>query len=129
MGHGRAAAAAAGAGPSRRREDASGSRCPAGGAEAPRPPHARRVGHQAPDMTDMPLTHAFTVGTLRCHTLEAGLQRLDGGAMFGVVPKPLWEKRIAPDARNRIPLAMRPLLVEHPDGLVLIDNGLGNKED
>src|SRR5690349_15102890 len=77
----------------------------------------------------MPLTTTFQIGSLRCHTLEAGLQRLDGGAMFGVVPKPLWEKRIPPDQRNRIPLAMRPLLVEHPDGLVLIDNGLGNKED
>ena len=77
----------------------------------------------------MTLTSMFKVGTLTCHSLDAGLQHLDGGAMFGVVPKPLWEKRIAPDARNRIPLAMRPLLVEHPDGLVLIDNGLGNKED
>ncbi|MEP6745569.1 MAG: hypothetical protein ABJB33_08745, partial [Gemmatimonadota bacterium] len=71
----------------------------------------------------------FHIGTLKCHSLDAGLQHLDGGAMFGVVPKPLWEKRITPDAKNRIPLAMRPLLVEHPDGLVLIDNGLGNKED
>jgi glyoxylase-like metal-dependent hydrolase (beta-lactamase superfamily II) len=73
--------------------------------------------------------HTFHVGALRCHLLDAGLQRLDGGAMFGVVPKPLWERRIAPDARNRIPLAMRPLLVEHPDGLVLVDTGLGDKED
>jgi glyoxylase-like metal-dependent hydrolase (beta-lactamase superfamily II) len=75
------------------------------------------------------LTRAFTVGNLKCHTLEAGLQRLDGGAMFGVVPKPLWERQIAPDERNRIPLAMRCLLVEHPDGLVLIDTGAGNKDD
>jgi len=77
----------------------------------------------------MPLTHSFQLGGFRCHALEAGLQRLDGGAMFGVVPKPLWEKRSVPDARNRIPLAMRCLLVEHPDGLALIDTGLGNKED
>lgn len=77
----------------------------------------------------MPLTHSFTLGSLRCHALEAGTQRLDGGAMFGVVPKPLWEKRIAPDPRNRIALAMRCLLLEHSDGLVLIDTGLGNKED
>ncbi len=77
----------------------------------------------------MSLVHTFDVGSLRCHTLEGGLQRLDGGAMFGVVPRPLWEKSIAPDARNRIPLAMRCLLVEHPDGLVLIDTALGNKED
>lgn len=55
--------------------------------------------------------------------------RLDGGAMFGVVAKPLWEKRIAPDEKNRIALGMRCLLVEHPDGLVLIDTGVGNKED
>jgi glyoxylase-like metal-dependent hydrolase (beta-lactamase superfamily II) len=49
--------------------------------------------------------------------------------MFGVVPRPLWQTRIAPDERHRIPLAMRCLLVEHPDGLVLIDTALGNKED
>jgi len=77
----------------------------------------------------MSRVHSFSLGNLRCHTLETGLQRLDGGAMFGVVPKPLWERRIAPDDRNRIPLAMRCLLIEHPDGLVLVDTGLGNKEE
>ena len=71
----------------------------------------------------------FRVGRLTCHALEGGMQHLDGGAMFGVVPKPLWERRIPADARNRIPLALRCLLVEHDDGLVLIDTGLGNKED
>ena len=74
------------------------------------------------------LATRFTVGHLTCWTLDAGLQRLDGGAMFGVVPKPLWERHIAADARNRIPLALRCLLVEHPDGLVLVDTGIGNKE-
>jgi glyoxylase-like metal-dependent hydrolase (beta-lactamase superfamily II) len=49
--------------------------------------------------------------------------------MFGVVPRPLWETRVTPDERHRIPLAMRCLLVEHPDGLVLIDTALGNKQD
>lgn len=68
------------------------------------------------------------IGRLTVHALEAGRQQLDGGAMFGVVPKPLWERRITPDARNRIPLAMRCLLIEHDDGLVLVDNGAGNKE-
>jgi hypothetical protein len=77
----------------------------------------------------MKLTHSFTLGRLRCHTIEAGLQRLDGGAMFGVVPRTLWSRRMAPDDRNRIPLAMRCLLVEHPGGLLLVDSGLGNKED
>ena len=75
------------------------------------------------------VTHTtFQVGRLRCHALEGGHQHLDGGAMFGVVPKPLWERRIPADARNRIPLALRCLLVEHDGGLVLIDTGLGNKE-
>jgi glyoxylase-like metal-dependent hydrolase (beta-lactamase superfamily II) len=68
------------------------------------------------------------LGRLRLHALQAGLQRLDGGAMFGVVPKPLWERRIAPDERNRITLGMRCLLIEHDAGLVLVDTGLGNKE-
>ncbi len=76
-----------------------------------------------------PLHETRLLGRTRIHALQAGGQRLDGGAMFGVVPKVLWERRIAPDERNRIPLGMRCLLVEHPDGLVLIDTGVGNKED
>ena len=76
----------------------------------------------------LPLVQSRTVGSLRVHSLQAGLQQLDGGAMFGVVPKTLWERKIPADARNRIPLGMRCLLVEHPGGLVLIDTGAGNKE-
>jgi glyoxylase-like metal-dependent hydrolase (beta-lactamase superfamily II) len=75
------------------------------------------------------LTVSFRVGSLQCHLIVAGTLRLDGGAMFGVVPKPLWERRTTPDERNRIPLAMRCLLVEHDDGLVLVDTGLGDKDD
>jgi glyoxylase-like metal-dependent hydrolase (beta-lactamase superfamily II) len=75
------------------------------------------------------LSQGFQLGGLRCHLLEGGFQRLDGGAMFGVVPYPLWSRRVAHDDRHRILLAMRCLLVEHPDGPVLIDTGLGNKED
>lgn len=48
--------------------------------------------------------------------------------MFGVVPRPLWEKKIPPDSRHRIPLALRCLLVETPNALVLVDSGIGNKE-
>jgi glyoxylase-like metal-dependent hydrolase (beta-lactamase superfamily II) len=77
----------------------------------------------------LPLIQSRTVGRFRIHALQAGGQKLDGGAMFGVVPKPLWERRIAPDERNRIPLGMRCLLVEHDIGLVLIDTGAGNKEN
>lgn len=77
---------------------------------------------------DLPLVRSLQVGSLRVHALEAGLQWLDGGAMFGVVPRPLWEKAIPPDDRHRIPLALRCLLVEAPNNLVLIDTGIGNKE-
>jgi glyoxylase-like metal-dependent hydrolase (beta-lactamase superfamily II) len=77
----------------------------------------------------MTLARSFDLGQLRCHALEAGTQHLDGGAMFGIVPKPLWERRTQPDSQNRIPLAMRCLLVEHGDGLILVDTGLGNKEN
>jgi len=77
----------------------------------------------------MTLVQTFRVGRLLCHALHAGRLRLDGGAMFGVVPKPLWAKRTEPDERNRIPMAMRCLLIEHDHGLVLVDTGVGNKED
>jgi glyoxylase-like metal-dependent hydrolase (beta-lactamase superfamily II) len=77
----------------------------------------------------LPLVQSRMVGDLRVHALQAGLQQLDGGAMFGVVPKTLWERKIPADARNRIALGMRCLLVEHPDALVLIDTGAGNKEN
>ena len=76
-----------------------------------------------------PLVEHTMVGRIRMHALQAGGQKLDGGAMFGVVPKPLWERRIPADARNRIQLGMRCLLIEHDAGLVLIDTGAGNKEN
>jgi glyoxylase-like metal-dependent hydrolase (beta-lactamase superfamily II) len=76
-----------------------------------------------------PLVERRRIGDLTIHAIQAGGQRLDGGAMFGVVPKPLWEKRIPADARNRIQLGLRCLLIEHPSGLILIDTGAGNKEN
>jgi glyoxylase-like metal-dependent hydrolase (beta-lactamase superfamily II) len=76
-----------------------------------------------------PLVESRQLGKWRIHAIQAGGQKLDGGAMFGVVPKPLWERRIPADPRNRIQLGMRCLLIEHPSGLVLIDTGAGNKED
>jgi glyoxylase-like metal-dependent hydrolase (beta-lactamase superfamily II) len=80
-------------------------------------------------MIPEPLVETRQFGRFRMHAIQAGGQALDGGAMFGVVPKPLWERRIAPDARNRIQLGMRCLLIEHDIGPVLIDTGAGNKED
>ena len=80
------------------------------------------------DVSQLPLVRSTTVGSIRLHAVEAGLQMLDGGAMFGVVPRPLWEKKIPPDERGRIPCALRCLLVEAPGALVLVDTGIGNKE-
>jgi glyoxylase-like metal-dependent hydrolase (beta-lactamase superfamily II) len=79
-------------------------------------------------VADLPLVRSRDLGRFRVHALEAGLQRLDGGAMFGVVPRPLWERKIPPDEKNRIPLALRCLLVETPGELVLVETGIGNKE-
>jgi glyoxylase-like metal-dependent hydrolase (beta-lactamase superfamily II) len=76
-----------------------------------------------------PLVESRMLGGWKIHALQAGGQKLDGGAMFGVVPKPLWERRIPADERNRIPLGMRCILIEHDSGLVLIDCGAGNKEN
>lgn len=80
-------------------------------------------------MTGAPRVQSRKLGRWKVHAIMAGSQKLDGGAMFGVVPRPLWERRIAPDSRHRIQLAMRCLLVEHESGLVLIDTGAGNKEN
>ena len=76
-----------------------------------------------------PLVESRQLGRWRMHAIQAGGQRLDGGAMFGVVPKPLWERRIPADERNRIQLGMRCLLIEHDIGPILIDTGAGNKEN
>ena len=61
--------------------------------------------------------------------VEAGRLGLDGGAMFGIVPRPLWERQIVPDDRNRIPLAMRCLLLRGHGRTILVDTGLGDKAD
>ena len=76
------------------------------------------------------MTHAGSIqmGELTLTPLLDAHFRLDGGAMFGVVPKPLWEKRAPADERNRIQLATRPLLVRGQK-LMLIDAGIGNKMD
>jgi glyoxylase-like metal-dependent hydrolase (beta-lactamase superfamily II) len=67
-------------------------------------------------------------GEFELTTLSDGTFRLDGGAMFGVVPKPLWEKRAPADERNRIRLGLRPLLVRG-ERTLLIDAGIGGTMD
>jgi glyoxylase-like metal-dependent hydrolase (beta-lactamase superfamily II) len=69
----------------------------------------------------------MTFGDFELIPQSDGFFRLDGGAMFGVVPKPLWQKRTEPDERNRIRLGLRPLLVRTAKHTVLIDAGIGGK--
>jgi glyoxylase-like metal-dependent hydrolase (beta-lactamase superfamily II) len=66
---------------------------------------------------------------MKIHSLDTGLFKLDGGAMFGVVPRSMWQKLNPPDANNMCTWAMRCLLVEDGNQLVLIDNGIGDKQD
>ena len=66
---------------------------------------------------------------MKIHVIDTGLFKLDGGAMFGVVPKSIWQKTNPPDENNLCTWAMRCLLLEDGDRLMLIDNGLGDKQD
>jgi glyoxylase-like metal-dependent hydrolase (beta-lactamase superfamily II) len=66
---------------------------------------------------------------MKLHTIETGFFKLDGGAMFGVVPKSLWQKLNPPDENNLCTWTMRCLIVEDGDRLILIDNGIGDKQD
>ncbi|WP_426059046.1 MBL fold metallo-hydrolase [Hymenobacter sp. B1770] len=66
---------------------------------------------------------------MKIHTLNTGLFKLDGGAMFGVVPKSMWQKLNPPDDNNMCTWAMRCLLIEDGSRLLLIDNGIGDKQD
>lgn len=65
---------------------------------------------------------------MELYPIEAGNFKLDGGAMFGVVPKSLWNRTNPADANNMIDIAARCLLVEEGDRLILIDTGMGNKQ-
>ena len=66
---------------------------------------------------------------MKLYSINTGYFKLDGGAMFGVVPKSMWQKLNAPDDNNMCSWAMRCLLVEDGDRLILVDNGMGNKQD
>lgn len=66
---------------------------------------------------------------MKLTTIDAGRFKLDGGAMFGVVPKQLWSRLTTPDDNNMCTWAMRCLLVESGQHKILIDTGIGNKQD
>lgn len=65
---------------------------------------------------------------MELHSIACGNFKLDGGAMFGVVPKLLWQKTNPADANNRIEMCSRSLLIENGNRLILIDTGMGNKQ-
>jgi glyoxylase-like metal-dependent hydrolase (beta-lactamase superfamily II) len=67
------------------------------------------------------------LGDIEVHLLGDGTFRLDGGAMFGVIPRPMWERKSPPDDRNRILLAMNILLIRAAGKRILIETGGGNK--
>ena len=69
------------------------------------------------------------LGDFELHALSDGFFGLDGGAMFGIVPKPIWEKLMPPDDRNRIRLSLTPLLIRTGKKNVLVDTGIGDKHD
>ncbi len=73
------------------------------------------------------LLHCMTFGSYTIDTLETGRFRLDGGAMFGVVPKTLWSRGNPADDRNRIEMTMRTLVLRARDRIVLVDTGVGRK--
>jgi len=67
------------------------------------------------------------LGELEFHIFSTGRVLLDGGAMFGVIPRPMWEKKMAPDARNRITLSMNSLLIRAGGKRILVETGAGDK--
>lgn len=66
---------------------------------------------------------------MKLFTIDTGLFKLDGGAMHGVVPKSMWSKANPADENNMCTWAMRCLLIEHGNYRILIDNGMGTKQD
>jgi methylmalonyl-CoA epimerase len=85
-------------------------------------------GARAREAPRVDAVQRFTVGDVELISLCDGFIHLDGGSMFGTVPKPLWEKKTPSDGRNRITLAMRPLIVRGARTMI-IDAGLGDKEN
>jgi len=67
------------------------------------------------------------LGEIEVRAIEDGTFALDGGAMFGIVPKPLWAKQIAADDRNRIPMALRCMLLRTAARTILVDTGIGER--
>jgi glyoxylase-like metal-dependent hydrolase (beta-lactamase superfamily II) len=91
-------------------------------AELPRHPAERADTHEL-------IRGRATIGDFEITVLTDGCFRLDGGAMFGVVPRTLWERRAAPDAQNRILLGTNTLVIRDGRHTVVVETGIGNKFD
>lgn len=65
------------------------------------------------------------LGKLQIDPLNGGFTQMDGGAIFGVVPKPLWEREYPVNDKNQVPLTTSPILIRTEDKNILIDTGIG----
>ena len=70
----------------------------------------------------------MTTGSVAVRVISDGSFLLDGGPVFGPVPKVLWERQAKPDRKNRVRLGLNSLLVKTPQANILVDAGIGNKE-
>src|SRR6476661_4683499 len=70
---------------------------------------------------------SLSFGHFELQAISGGRFRMDGGCMFGVVPKVLWQKKFEPDALNRIPMETSCLLIRSQDATILVDTGYGAK--
>lgn len=68
----------------------------------------------------------LNIGEFKLYPLQGGITQMDGGAMFGVVPKPLWSKKYPSNDNNQIPLVTHPILIQSNNHNILIDTGIGN---
>ena len=77
----------------------------------------------------IPPSDRVAIGDIEVIRLLDGTFRVDGGAMFGVVPRTLWAKRAVPDGENRITLALNCFLIRTPEAILLLDTGVGPDVD
>lgn len=75
------------------------------------------------------MSNSYQIGDIAVTVIPSGRFALDGGAMFGSVPRVLWEKKIKPDEQHRIPMALNTLLIRADGKNLLVDTGCGDKED
>ena len=69
------------------------------------------------------------IGSAELHLLSDGTFALDGGAMFGIVPRPVWEKKLPPDDRHRVRLGLNPILIRAGGKNIVVDTGIGERRD